>query len=405
MMTNKENTELSPPDVGHHSNEIQQANWGGVFAITLCAFVLVASEFMPVSLLTPMAGALAVSEGMIGQGIAISGALAVLTSLCIPAFAGRRDRKSILLSLTVLMGISGITIAMASSYAIYMLGRALIGVAVGGFWSLSVATAMRMVKPHQISRAMAIFNSGSALATVVAAPLGAWLGSTIGWRGAFFCLVPIAAGAFVWQWISLPAMKSPSGNHQSRNVFNVLKNKQIAWGMAGCGAFFMGQFALFTYIRPFLETITRIHDASLSLILLMIGLAGLLGTSLIGRFLTSGLYRTLAIIPFLMAGIAVMLTLFGDKAILVVALLALWGLVATAAPVGWWTWLAQIPHNAEAGGGLMVAIVQLSIGLGSTAGGMLYDTAGYQGTFLASAAVLLLGGIVAIVTSQIGLKR
>lgn len=391
---------LSREAAGHRPHDTQQANWGGVFAITLCAFVLVASEFMPVSLLTPMAGALSVTEGMIGQGIAISGALAVLTSLGIPAFAGRRDRKSVLLGLTVLMGISGAIIAVAQNYVVYMLGRALIGVAVGGFWSLSVATAMRLVKKHQVPKAMAVFNSGSALATVVAAPLGAWLGTSIGWRGAFFCLVPVAAGAFIWQWITLPSMKTPAEERHSGNVFTVLKNRQLAWGMAGCGAFFMGQFALFTYVRPFLENVTHIHDVALSLILLLIGLSGLLGTSLIGKFLGPKLYRTLTVIPLMMAAIAIMLTLFGHSTLWVVILLALWGLVATAAPVGWWTWLAQIPHNAEAGGGLMVAVVQLSIGFGSTIGGMVYDKAGYQSTFFVSAAVLALGGGLALITSR-----
>ena len=60
------------------------AHWGGVFAMTLCVFALIASEFMPVSLLTPLAADLGVTEGMAGQGIAISGAFAVLTSLFIP---------------------------------------------------------------------------------------------------------------------------------------------------------------------------------------------------------------------------------------------------------------------------------------------------------------------------------
>ncbi|VED37277.1 major facilitator superfamily protein [Escherichia coli] len=47
--------------------------------MTLCVFVLIASEFMPVSLLTPITRDLGVTEGLAGQGIAISGALAVLT--------------------------------------------------------------------------------------------------------------------------------------------------------------------------------------------------------------------------------------------------------------------------------------------------------------------------------------
>lgn len=66
----------------------QPANWGGVFAMSLCVFALVASEFMPVSLLTPIASDLGITEGMAGQGIAISGAFAVLTSLSISALVG-----------------------------------------------------------------------------------------------------------------------------------------------------------------------------------------------------------------------------------------------------------------------------------------------------------------------------
>lgn len=74
----------------------------------------------------------------------------------------------------------------------------------------------------------------------------------------------------------------------------------------------------------------------------------------------------------------------------VVILLGLWGFVATAAPVGWWNWVAEaMPDNAEAGGGLMVAVVQLSIALGSTIGGLLFDNVGYRGTFGASAGLLL----------------
>ncbi|MNL51356.1 Purine ribonucleoside efflux pump NepI [compost metagenome] len=75
------------------------------------------------------------------------------------------------------------------------------------------------------------------------------------------------------------------------------------------------------------------------------------------------------------------------------ALLALWGLVATAAPVAWWSWIARsLPHDADAGGGLMVAVVQVSIALGSTAGGVLFDASGYSSAFALSAGLLLLSG-------------
>lgn len=379
---------------------MQPTHWSGVFAMTLCVFGLIASEFMPVSLLTPIAGDLRVSEGRAGYGIAISGAFAVFTSLSISTLAEGMNRKTLLLALTGLMAISGAVVALAPNYWIYMVGRALIGVVIGGFWSMSAATAMRLVPAAQVPRALAIFNGGNALATVIAAPLGSYLGSVIGWRGAFFCLVPVAAIALAWQWVSLPGMKAELTT-RSGNVFRLLRSRSVALGMAACGAFFMGQFAVFTYVRPFLETVARVNVPTLSLILLGIGVAGFIGTVIIGKFLKHGLYRTLIVIPVVMAAIALALMPTGVWVWPTAALLALWGLLGTAAPVGWWSWIAEtMPKDAEAGGGLMVAVIQLAIALGSTVGGLLFDSSGYRSTFVASAVVLLFGAFLTVLTSR-----
>ncbi len=369
--------------------------------MSLCVFALVASEFMPVSLLTPIASDLGITQGMAGQGIAISGAVAVLTSLSIPALAGTMDRKKLLLVLTVLMGISGAIVALAPNYLTYMVGRALIGVVIGGFWSMSAAMAMRLVPPGKVPKALAIFNGGNALAMVIAAPLGSYLGAIVGWRGAFFALVPVALIALAWQWIALPTMKTEVRATRTGNVFRVLKSRTVAYGMAGCGAFFMGQFALFTYLRPFLENVTHVNVSTLSLLLLVIGVAGFIGTLAIGTLLQQGLYRPLIIIPVVMAVVAVALIPLGAWVLPVAVLLGVWGLIATASPVGWWNWIAQVmPHDAEAGGGLMVAVVQLAIALGSTVGGALFDASGYQSTFIASAAMLLIGAFLTFQTSR-----
>ncbi|TDQ27090.1 putative MFS family arabinose efflux permease [Raoultella sp. BIGb0149] len=372
----------------------EHARWGGIFAMTLCVFVLIASEFMPVSLLTPVAKDLAVTEGLAGQGIAISGALAVLTSLTLSTIAGNVNRKYLLLGMTALMALSGIVIALASSFSIYMAGRALIGIAIGGFWSMSAATAIRLVPQHQVSRALAIFNGGNALATVVAAPLGSYLGTTIGWRGAFMCLVPVAIVAFIWQCFSLPNMAGSTSRTPRANVFRLFSRPVVAMGMSACGLFFMGQFALFTYVRPFLETVTRVNSSDLSLILLTIGAAGFVGTLFVSAFLNARFYLTLMALPLLMAAIAGTLIVAGHSLWIVALLLGLWGMFATAAPTGWWTWIARtLPEDAEAGGGLMVATIQLSIALGSTAGGVVFDHFGWQYAFAMSLA-LLLGAVV-----------
>ncbi|CAI0793331.1 MFS transporter [Serratia quinivorans] len=371
--------------------------------MTLCVFVLIASEFMPVSLLTPIARDLGVTEGLAGQGIAISGALAVLTSLTLSALAGNMNRKFLLLGMTVLMAVSGLIIALASSYLVYMVGRAMIGIAIGGFWSMSAATAIRLVPSHQVARALAIFNGGNALATVVAAPLGSYLGATIGWRGAFLCLVPVAVVAFIWQCFSLPSMNGNRSHASRGSVFRLFSRPIVSIGMLACGLFFMGQFALFTYVRPFLESVTQVNTTGLSLILLTIGVAGFVGTLIISTFLNARFYPTLMIIPGLMAAIAITLILTGQSIWIVALLLGLWGMLATAAPTGWWTWIARtLPEDAEAGGGLMVAVIQLSIALGSTAGGMVFDHLGWQSAFAMSSLLLLSAVVLTFFTSRQG---
>jgi predicted MFS family arabinose efflux permease len=382
----------------------QPAAWGAVFALALGAFALVASEFMPVSLLTPIAADLHISEGQAGQAIAISGAFALLTALFITSVAGRLDRKTLLLSLTLLMAVSGTVAAFAPNYLVFMAARALVGVAIGGFWSMSAATAMRLVPLHEVPRALAIVNGGNALATVVAAPLGSFLGSVIGWRGAFFCVVPVAAIAYAWKFLSLPAMQAQAAGETGTGpaaMVRLLKRPAVAYGMAAVSLFFMGQFALFTYLRPFLETVTRVGVTTLSLMLLLVGLAGFAGTALIGGVLKGRLYRMLVLMPLSMAALAAALMLFGASSGATAVLLAAWGLVGTSAPVGWWTWLAQtLPRDAEAGGGLMVAVVQLAIMLGATIGGLLFDASGYRATFTLSAGLLVAAAVLAAMAGR-----
>jgi predicted MFS family arabinose efflux permease len=377
------------------SRSTEKRGWSAVLAMSLAAFALVASEFMPVSLLTPIAAELGITEGQAGQGISVSGAFALVTSLVIAAIAARVERKKLLLGLTLLMIVSGTVVAFAPGYPSFMLGRALIGIAIGGFWSLSAATAMRLVSTDQVPRALAIVNGGNALATVIAAPAGSFLGSLIGWRGAFFCVVPVAVIAAVWLLISLPSFKAER-NAGKGNALALMKRLPVALGMAAVSVFFMGQFMLFTYLRPFLEGVTGVDVSTLSLMLLGLGLTGFIGTFVIERFIGKGLYRTLTVIPLIMGAIALALVGFGASPWLTAVLLGLWGLVATAAPVGWWTWLAHtLPDDAEAGGGLLVAIVQLAIAGGAIVGGLAFDLSGYKATFELSATVLVGAAVLA----------
>src|SRR5205085_6318950 len=217
---------------------------------------------------------------------------------------GRVDRRGVLLALTSLMILSGLMVAFAPNAAVFMAGRAVVGVVVGGFWSMSAATVMRLVPEDDVPRALNLLNGGNALATTIAAPLGSFLGQYIGWRGALFLVVPLGALTLAWQYLSLPALPATSAPRAS-GVFRVLRSPKVAIGMAAVAALFAGRFALFTYVRPFLETVTKVGPGMLSLFLLLIGVAGLAGSVLIGPMLKTRLQATLVGPPLIMAALAV----------------------------------------------------------------------------------------------------
>ncbi len=201
----------------------------------------------------------------------------------------------------------------------------------------------------------------------------------------------------------MPAAPQPAEG----SVFRVLRRPHVPIGMAAVTALFMGQFALFTYLRPFLETVTRVDTASLSL-LLLVHRRRRAARDLPHRQVSCarGSIRLLIGMPLAMAAIAVALVGLADFALLTGVLLAGWGLIGTAAPVGWWTWLSKVlPDDAEAGGGLMVAVIQLAITLGASLGGLLVDASGYSAAFGASAIILAGSGLLAMIGSQSGDPR
>lgn len=364
--------------------------WPAVICLSLLTFALVASEFMPVSLLTPIAQELGITEGQAGQAIAISGFFAVLTSLFGNNLLGHLDRRIVVVLYTAVLVVSGLTVTFAPNYLVFMIGRALIGVSIGGFWSLSTAILARIVPAPELPKAIATLQGGTAFATVIAAPLGAFLGGLIGWRGAFFTVVPIGMAAIVWQLLVLPKLP-PESTPSLGKMFGLFRRPIVMIGMAATTLAFMGQFALSTYLRPFLETVAGLDINALSLMLLGLGLAGLAGTSVVGFVLRKHLGTVLIGLPAVITAIALLLIVLGPYAIPTALLLVLWGFFTTPIPVAWGTWMTRvIPNDLEAGGGLQVALIQFAITTGAFAGGLLFDWSGWWSAF-ALAATLLAG--------------
>lgn len=363
--------------------------WRAVWSLGLGVFGLITAEFLPASLLTPMASSLGVTEGVAGQTVTATALVALVTGLLITSATKSIDRRWVLMFFTFLQIISSLLVAFAPSLQVLLMGRLLLGVAIGGFWAMSTATAMRLVPARDVPKALSIIFAGVSIATVVAAPLGSFLGSLIGWRNVFIlCVVP-GVLALLWQLWVLPSMRPENGG-SLRTLLHVLRRPGMIGGLLATIFIFSGHFAFFTYLRPFLETVGRASVETISLILLGFGLANFAGTSIAGHLLARNLRLTLALVPFGMGVLALLMVAFGHLALLDGLLVTLWGFAFGLVPVGWSTWLATtVPDEAESAGGLMVASIQLAISAGAAGGGLVFDLNGASGVFTVSGVLLV----------------
>src|SRR5690242_18534730 len=134
--------------------------WGAVFTLALGVFALVTAEFLPASLLTPMAADLRVTEGAAGQAVTAAASVALATSLLIAAATRRIDRRHVLLAFSILLILSNLLVAFAPSLPVLLAGRVLLGAAIGGFWTMSAAITMKLVPTALVPRALSILFSG-----------------------------------------------------------------------------------------------------------------------------------------------------------------------------------------------------------------------------------------------------
>lgn len=376
----------------HHpeSPEQQKPQWGAVFSMALGVFGLVTAEFLPASLLTPMAASLGVTEGTTGQAVTITAIFALLTSFFIASATRKMDRRAVMLGFSVMLIVSNLLVAFAPNLSFILTGRVLLGIAIGGFWTLAAATTMRLVPEAMLPRALSIVFSGVSVATIVAAPMGSYFGHLIGWRNVFVAASAIGLLALSWQVMALPKMSSNHSGSGS-SIFSLVRRPGMQTALLAIILLFSGHFAFFTYLRPFLESVTGVGVNGLSAILLGFGVANFAGTLIAGVLLERNLHRSLIAMPLAMGLMGVGLVAMGPAPMVDAVLVALWGMAFGAVPVGWSTWLTRtLPDEAESGGGLLVASIQLAITIGAAAGGVIFNITGAKGVFMGSAVALLI---------------
>lgn len=363
--------------------------WPAVFSLFMGVTSLIAAEFIPVSLLTPLARDLAITEGMAGQTVSMVGLFAVLASLLLAPLTPKTDRRRILLALSLLLMLSNLLVALAPNYAVLLAGRGILGICVGGFWSLASAVVLQVAQARDVPRALSIIYAGVSVATIISLPLASFLGQIVGWRTVFLLAAGLGAIAFAWQVLTLPPLPAQTGNGFGRMI-GLLRRSWVLAGMGGTIFSYGGYHIFFTYLRPFLEHDAALSPAGLSAALLAFGVANCAGTVLAGALLAKRFRATMHAIPLALALTAALLFVNGGGSGGVM-LAVVWGFIFGFIPVGWSTWIARtLADDAELAGGLSVAAIQFSIGLAAAAGGLTFDALGMGGIFMLAALFLII---------------
>ncbi|RWO23450.1 MFS transporter [Mesorhizobium sp.] len=381
------------------TDERAEPAWGAVISLALGVFGLVTAEFLPASLLTPLAQDLGVTEGTAGQAVTATAVVGAIAAPTMAIITKRLDRRLVMWGLTVLLILSNLLAAFASSLPVLLIARIMLGISLGGFWSMSAAMAMRLVPMRLMPRAMSIILTGVSVATVCAAPVGAYVGDIWGWRTAFMIAAVVGALALLVQIATLPKLP-PAGVASFRTLLEVLKRPMIRVALLVVVLVASGHFAGFTYVRPFLEKVPALDIETISLVLLAYGIGGFFGNFAGGFMAERSLKTAVGLAPLLIAVAALLLLTIGASPAVAAIAVAAWGFAFGAVPVGLQTWLVRAaPDQAESAGGLMVATFQVAIALGAVFGGLLVDNAGVASAFaycgiatlLAALAAFLLG--------------
>lgn len=382
MSVTTTSTDVSAPDV--------PASWAGVVSLGLGIFAIVMSEFLPASLLPRIADDLEVSTGVAGQAVSVTAVAAALSALLIAVVLPRADRRRVMIGLTLLAVVSNLLVALAPNLYVLLPARLLLGVALGGFWAMATAMAAHLVHPDHLGRALTIVNSGVALATVAAVPLGAWLGDVWGWRAVFLLGAGVAALALLVQAASLPHV-TPSAAGGLRALGAVLRSGVVLAGLFAILLVFGGHFSGFTYVRPAAERMSGIDAGAFAALLLVFGVANFVGTALAGPLADRSPRVGLFLFPAVLGtGMIVMYATGASVGGLFVAA-ALWGLGFGGVPTTVLSWGARTePTHLEQVGGVIVTVCNVAIAVGAVAGGILVDE-------VAADVPLLVGGGVAIV--------
>lgn len=371
--------------------------WLAVTAIGLGIFAMVTIEEAPIGLLSMISGDLRVSSGLVGLSITVPGVVAALTAALVPVATRKIDRRIVLTAALLVMVAGCVGSYFSGSLVALLLSRVLVGVSLGGFWSLAAAVAVRHVEPKHAARATSIVFSGVSAGIVIGVPFSTWAGTSFGWRLAFLIIAVFGAVVAAALFFLLP--RTPAQNAvRPRDLLHATTRPGVRFAVLLTFLVVTAQFMAYTYASPGLQQMSHVAPDGISAMLLIFGVAGLIGNFAIGAISGHKPNLALALITGMTGTVVVIFPIAGTTPVLGAILMAIWGLFAGAASVSITTWVLKVsPGSEEIATAVNSSIFNLSIALGALGGGVVVDNAGVRPVFVvAGVAMFTALGVVLI---------
>lgn len=348
-------------------------SWLAVCSVAVGIFSVVTTEMLPVGLLTSLAADLRVSDGTAGLALTVPGIVAALSAPLLTVSVGRLDRRLVLCGLMGLLAAANLLSALAPAFPVLLFARVLVGISIGGVWSIAASLAARLVPERSVGAATSVIFSGIAVASVLGVPAGTLMGDLADWRTAFAAVGGLALAVTVAMAVLLPPLPA-TRTVRLGDVPGLFRIPRLRTGLVVTVLLVIGHFGAYTYVRPVLEDVSGVDSGLISTLLLCYGVAGIAGNFLAGSAAHRDPRRTLLVLCALLAAAELLVPLLGRTTPGAIALLVLWGLAYGGVSVTTQTWvLRAAPQAREAASALFVGAFNMAIALGALLGGQVAD--------------------------------